>query len=295
MIMREVLKKFQHPFDPHLAIFHLDQVSNREVLFVKDLVGLIQSIGYAKYKLINEDDSTVFFRGQCKLYPEPLKAGLFRNCSKSTTIKRRLETLKSRIVEMKRIKAFTNFDDCIIEGLLQQYGIATSWLDVVDNLWIALWFACHRAISYNNELGYWTHYQRRIPRNESETEGFAYILLIKMPQSTLIRENTPPGLLKNKYAECIDLRCTIPSYYIRPHIQHGLLIRKLSSRGNVNSNMDDMLVGIIKIRLCDALQWLGDSGMLSASNLFMSPVLDRGFGELLKAERHLSFKFHRFS
>ncbi len=291
--MKEILKTFTHPFDHTLAEFQPTSVSNRGVLFVKDLVGFIQAVGYAKHKLINDNNSLVFFRGQCKLYPNSLSASLFRNCTKSNGVKKRLDAIKAYVAEMKKFKTFKDFDDSIIEGLLQQYGVATSWLDVVDNLWIALWFACHRAISYNNDLHSWCHYQRRVPNNESNLDRFAYVLLIQMPQGT--QETMVPGLLKSKQAECIDLRCAIPSYYIRPHIQHGLLIRKLSLRGRVFPKMDDMLVGIIKIRLCDALQWLGDSCMLSASNLFMSPVLDRGFGELLKAEQHLSFNFQQFS
>ncbi|GAA0468199.1 hypothetical protein Ade02nite_79030 [Paractinoplanes deccanensis] len=34
------------------------------------------------------------------------------------------------------------------EPLLQHYGIRTRWLDLVGNIWSALWFACHHFTTY---------------------------------------------------------------------------------------------------------------------------------------------------
>lgn len=44
----------------------------------------------------------------------------------------------------------------------------------------------------------------------------------------------------------------------------------------------DLIVGIAKIPVTKALQWIGDAELLSVSSLFPSPLFDAGYENLLK-------------
>ena len=45
-------------------------------------------------------------------------------------------------------------------------------LDVVDNVWVALWFACHTAHSYGKHDEY-LHFEKRVVRHTNPDESFA--------------------------------------------------------------------------------------------------------------------------
>ena len=50
-----------------------------------------------------------------------------------------------------------------IEGLLQHYGATTSFLDVVDNHWIALWMGLNQYVTTEQIDKYATYIERTIP------------------------------------------------------------------------------------------------------------------------------------
>jgi hypothetical protein len=56
----------------------------------------------------------------------------------------------------QQIKLFSH------EPLLQHYGLATTWIDLVDNIWVALWFACHKA-HISGKRSQYLHFEKRLP------------------------------------------------------------------------------------------------------------------------------------
>jgi FRG domain len=120
--------------------------------------------------------------------------------------------LMKLIVEASPI--FTQISSFSHEPLLQHYGLATTWIDLVDNIWVALWFACHKAHASGKRSQY-LHFETRLPGQTPD--DFAYILLIAVDSEP----GGAPGLLKGKSTELVDLRVTCPSIFLRPHAQPG--------------------------------------------------------------------------
>lgn len=90
------------------------------------------------------------------------------------------------------------------EPLLQHYGIHTRWLDLIDNVWIGLWFACHRAVTIGAKSEY-LHFEKR--SIASDSNPYAYVLLIQT--GPVSPDPMKPGLSVSKSARLIDLRVAI--------------------------------------------------------------------------------------
>ncbi|MDP9123357.1 MAG: FRG domain-containing protein, partial [Pseudomonadota bacterium] len=97
-----------------------------------------------------------------------------------------------------------------------------------------------------------------------------------------------PGRFRDARSETIDLRVAAPSHFVRPHAQHGLLVRKLSKAGNPVGDNWPLHVGTIRVRLEAALDWLGDATTLTAHSLFPPAYYDYGYRELLLGVRPTS-------
>lgn len=107
---------------------------------------LSQIAGYAKYRLAN--DGAVYFRGQAREHGE-MRPGLFRKVATSATADSRTRQLQDYIKQQVSSNNIfiNNTPDYAYEPILQHYGLKTRWIDLVDNIWNALWFACHTARS----------------------------------------------------------------------------------------------------------------------------------------------------
>lgn len=254
-----------------------------------------QLIGYAKF--INQSYGNVYYRGEAKLH-KSLIPSLFRqsaNISKSSEQinkiveeimldDRLMHTLKLSNSEKSSIKQ----KSCryIIEGMLQHYGIPTRFIDIVDNHWIALWMGLHR-IKTNKQICNYYHYEKRIltpydfinKSSIAENDVYQYILLIAIPHYTTKTLNGT--YISQDYAN-VDLRQALPSYFLRPHAQHGMIIRKIT-KGHLKEDFDlsESIVGILKIRIDRANDWLGSGALATQDNLFPPPAYDQGYDILL--------------
>lgn len=268
------LSQLKHEYGKHA----IDAESGLEVFDAPTSHSLIQAAGYLKYNLAKKRGQGVFFRGQSRLY-KTLSPTLLRGIKDgSLNVHRREllgELLESIAVEGSALRAVDS--DCH-EPLLQHYGIRTTWLDVVDNIWIALWFACHSARSVGWPEEY-LHFEKRIPNPRVDQE-YAYVLLLASAYSTPVPDM--PGRFKDDRSETIDLRTAVPSHFVRPHAQHGLLVRRLSNTGQPVSDQLPLHVGTIRVRLEAALDWLGDATTLTTHSLFPPAFYDYGYRELLR-------------
>jgi hypothetical protein len=101
-------------------------------------------------KFLKSDNGRVFFRGQDKTYTT-MTPSLFRTDKGIRKITQKV--MSDRVSEIKKFMDRLDCDACFVgktpdyayEPLLQQYGFRTRWIDCVDNIWIALWFATHEA------------------------------------------------------------------------------------------------------------------------------------------------------
>ena len=119
----------------------------------------------------------VFFRGQRTLY-EGLVPTLYRGISSQASKKNRDEAIKAYLQTVREEnEVLRNVNEYVREPLLQHYGIRTRWIDIVDNVWVALWFACHRACA-TGAFGEYLHFERRNPSSDNNESRYAYILLV---------------------------------------------------------------------------------------------------------------------
>ena len=132
------------------------------VYSIKSYHSLTQFIGYGKY--INNQWGNVYLRGQTSLYNGCLSPSLLRRkiiSGENQLVKEKAEAATSNTVKFSNINInhrfseykhqineslngtqhFTGWNKDIIEPLLQHYGIKTHWIDIVDNIWVALLYS----------------------------------------------------------------------------------------------------------------------------------------------------------
>jgi hypothetical protein len=163
----------------------------------------------------------------------------------------------------------------VVEPLLQHYGVSTRWLDVVDNVWIALWFACHEQVS-RDEFAF--HFRRSTVQEGPDAKAYIAVLDTGPLTSTHI-----PGYEINSEVRLVDLRYAVPSVFLRPHAQHGLLVAPRASKVGLVSLLPKV-VAYIEVGLADALDWLGSGAMLSTFVLFPPAVMDEGYRRLVDSQ-----------
>lgn len=261
------------------AEFVTDQASGQHVFHVLDPHALVQAAGYLKFKNGTDNSEGVFFRGETRLHGA-LSPALFRGVSTHAKQSKRIASLNRTLETVRENnKIFGRFAPEAHEAILQHYGLKTSWLDLVDNVWVALWFACHRAHTTGTS-GEYLHFERR--SLYKEPNGYVYILLIAADQGREAQKT--PGLYVGPNTELIDLRTAAPSIFLRPHSQHGLAFRVKGNRVMRPIDYQNQVRGIVRLSLADALTWLGEGRMLGTHALFPPPYYDRGYSILLKAD-----------
>ena len=261
------------------AKYVLDSASKQSVFHVFDPHALVQAAGYLKFKNGTAAEEGVFFRGETKLHGS-LSPTLFRGLSNQTSQSGRTRLLKKAMQELCGTNnIFSSFPNLAHEPLLQHYGLRTSWVDLVDNVWVALWFACHRAHA-TGPISQYLHFEKR--NVHKEPDAFAYILLVGADNGRLAHR--APGIYVGTNTELVDLRVAAPSIFLRPHSQHGLLFRVRGDHVKRPVDYGTQIRGILRISLADALAWLGAGQMLGVHALFPPPYYDRGYSILLGAE-----------
>ena len=276
-------------------------VKAEDVVEIRDFATFIQAIGKVHYLAANPQvkcgESSercrfrVFYRGQTRLYGKSHNSEVplaYRSEGSQDEINNRITESVARLKLLSPI-ADCGLSDAAIEGLMQQYGASSRWLDVVDNIWIALWFACHRAWSATDDAETkeakkhdrrsqvsYVHYERRVSEQEPCGKRFAYIVLLGVEEELKL---VSPGLYRSEKDELLNLRQALPSQFIRPHVQHGWLIRRKKDEDYVR-DLKDKILGTIKIPLSIALSWLGSSKAFEVSSVFPPPCFDTGWRDL---------------
>lgn len=213
------------------------------------------------FKFAHRDAYEVYFRGERRYHSSLLPALSRPECGCDE------ESLRKNIEEVKRTSMsneirLTTKDpeiDVVCEALLQHYGCKTHCLDAVDNLWVALWFGNNRFKEDNNKVII-------EPVNDDE---YQYIYAIAVPKNSA----------KNKVKK-MDLRTRLSSYCLRPHAQHGIIIK--NDNAQENYDLTNNICGIVEIKHSIAAKLLGEGELLTLKNLFPPKEEDKAYEELSK-------------
>jgi len=301
------------------------------ILHIQNPYVLSQIVGYAKL-LASERGKMVLLRGQSSLHNCKMLPSLYRTLKNDKKLNKRNEVIEhycDKVYRQFLVESNMNLNKSYFEPILQHYGINTRWIDLVDNIWIALWFAthtlyfmdrirdrkpiyakwepvddddCYRKLEFEERK---VHYRYRrvytgktwsIFKSTSIKEchnnsimnpvsRYAYILLLESG----MKPTEFSGLYVDEelQSNVVDLRCVCPSVFLRPHNQHGLLIRKIAQAHDSLNNYDyfeQFVVGILRVEIKDALKWLGDGFLLKPEFLFPSPFSDFMYRYLLEMD-----------
>ncbi len=244
--------------------------------------GLVRVLGYMKYSL---KDKWVLFRGQNRCYGS-LQPGIYR-------------AGKHPPAEVDGLmEAFLNeYRDAIgfdpkpahkvtTEPLLQHYGIRTRWVDLVDSIPYALFFATRKLQELDRRPGVYDYVE------SPDEQGVIYLVDCGYEQelrSVSVVERGQPQDVPGIWAEyegrqatgfqVCDLRRAKPSKALRPHAQHGWLCRPEVGE----QDLWYRVVLRIVVPTVQARRWLGEGDCTSAAALFPSPEDDFNFHRLLDA------------
>ena len=218
---------------------------------------LIQAVGYLKYTR----DGAVFFRGQTKQYGPGCPVPQASRPEKATSKQEIYRTLMlgaewedfsddEILLSARKPRGSNNLlaggiPLYVAEPLLQHYGLTTRWLDITDSLPYAMLFGLmdyselHRPSPPRPSGRFRSPLQSDEPRSAVmrnvavlpvDRAGYSYLYAI-MPgrvdwaTSAEFDRLGLRGLWAYEKAHLIDMRVAAPSIFLRPHAQHGLLVK----------------------------------------------------------------------
>lgn len=259
---------------------------------VESMHGLNQIIGHSKFN--NRNYGRVYYRGQCELYDQLLPS-LFRKCKRTAVFADLNKIIKSIYTDKKLANDLhvdaskKDISSIKVEGILQHYGLPTRYIDLVDNHWIALWMGNNRFEEKHIKNKYCHFVQREVlfedvaggiyslPMDNKYLYQYILLLALQYPKSNV------EGVSLSDNHIIVDLRQALPSVFLRPHAQHGLVARnKVPTEMSVNDyDMSPSVVCILRLRIDKVSSWLGNGLMLTQNNLFPPAGNDCGYDLLL--------------
>lgn len=276
-----------------VAMHHFDCGHSVPVYDVATCHALNQILGHVKYN--NRSYGNVYYRGECRLHSSLLPSIMRERRSphdhankphrlnphkRTSVISGLLRKICADEYLQETFRTLTTVNkQHILEGLLQHYGIPTRYVDLVDNHWVALWMGLHRCQKIN---GY-THYVRReipLPADKAQDDLYQYVLLLAFPYAESTQHD---GVrLSADFVE-VDLRQASPSFFIRPHAQHAIMVKRKPATLRDCSDYDlaQQVCAIFRIRVYRAAQWIGQGEMLSQDYMFPATAYDQGYERLL--------------
>ena len=204
----------------------------------------------------------VFLRGETRYFPNSVPS-LFRNAESES--KRRWAAYRLFLNKLKELRPKLEGSRWettkTLGAVLQHYGIRTPWLDVVRNIYTAVWFATHDfetrgsclvATPSEREHGYLSIYDAR-------AEGKAWLRIV-------------------------DLWGNDSSRHFRPHAQHGLSLAKQDDDGAPPGELDLEPYRIAHVCFPNSPKWTLCGHLFSSRFLFPAPEYDDSLKQLSRPE-----------
>lgn len=210
-------------------------------------VGVARLVGEA---MQDAGNGRVFLRGQVQPHNAMLPS-LFRgNSANPDTLRAAEQDLVERIRQTIHVGRFGRPN---LPALLQHYGFRTSWLDVVDNLFVAIWFA-------TNDLRPAADFSIVISPS-SEEHGWLYLIA---------------STAGSRQLQCVDLRTGHNPLSSRPLVQHGVSLARLDP---TEYDLRDFVVATVRF---PTRNLTATGSLFGGSVLFPPPADDHTLRLLVK-------------
>lgn len=200
---------------------HFDEDEYGNIVECSTYISLVRLLGYVKY----HSSSTVLVRGQSRCWGN-LNPSAIRTAPNNSDLHREaddfLVTFRNTLqVDLEEAQQHST------EPHLQHYGIRTRWLDVVDSLPHALYFAVFN--QYNSD----GRSRMILPQGGESSTDYGYLYLIDCDPDEARAPQTRGVWTTDSGLKICDLRRAKPSKALRPHSQHGYLIRGTDTELNL--------------------------------------------------------------
>lgn len=238
---------------------------------------LVRVVGYHWYR----NQNSVLLRGQNSCYGS-LEASAFR-ARDASRLRRHLDAF------LDDFRARSGYDATpeqrlSTEPLLQHYGIRTRWLDLVDSIPHALFFATHRLARSPFRPNTYTY----LPSPGGQ--GLLYIVDVGALRSYAFARQRAAGLFRTDWGGLVcDLRRAKPGLALRPHAQHGWLVRAPALQPDLWHRTLTRVYFDVRL----ALSWLQGAGSLEREALLPHPSWDEMYRSLLSPRISTIFDDHR--
>lgn len=237
----------------------LDGPDGRLRLQIQHPAGLVALVGYLKHQSRKgQHAGPILARGECEEHGSLVPA-LFREHPQHATQKLvRAEKLlekkvRAQLGEMKRFKEWH------ISAVLQHYGVRTTWVDLVDNLFVAVWFALNEPKGRNGQYRY-------VPSRRQT--GWIHLLSTSVDGHPKLRPR--------------DLRCEHFSLSLRPHAQHGWSVTRWTRDDWSDDSLDLVPYIVASVEIPNTTAYWRLSGfMFEQAFLFPPPEHDHTYRVLL--------------
>lgn len=238
----------------------VDHKKIRPHLLIKNPAVLATFAGYLKFQIRKRSDNSkeLFFRGQTKDYGEIIPSLLREgDHNKINLLKRAHFELVQKTRKLFRVKRFTNEDT---RKILPHYGIKSLGIDMVDNLFVAIWFASYDFIETKGK-------PKKFRTCVLNKNHFGWIYFFEVNKNAVV-----------------DLRQSHSSLSARLHCQHGLSFSGVSTNNwsTENKRCEQAIVATAKFPINKEFQ-LTDK-IFSPNYFFPNDKIDNTF-KLLKQKK----------
>lgn len=266
LIQQFVDKRFLKTKHPSLKLA-TNPNTNREYVYIDDLMLIVRFLGYIKFEYNRPNNRNhIFMRGQVCDY-EKMIPSLFRGKNLSPGEKeKRLRAFEKVKEEIHKLKKAARFKGELGGASLQHYGLKTPWLDLVDNIFIGIWFARNQMKCMEEDV-----YEIEKSQNE-----FGWIYLLKADYETKINSE---GICIGNETQWCDLRYHHRDLSLRPHFQHGIFIAK-STYSEENYDLQNSIVATIKF----PIHLKNDIQDVSPNHIFPEKQYDNTYKYLTEPE-----------
>ena len=230
--------------------------SRQQFLSLTHPVALARFVAFVKSRM-QAAGTDVFLRGQTADYPGMVPA-LFRTSSWEERL-HRLKAYQQGLDHLQRELGYLRFARENAGAVFQHYGLQTPWLDLVDNLYTALWFATHEHVDCDGQSYY---------RRSARPYGWIYLV-------ATAAAGVEPLI-------CVDLRKEQSSMNVRLQVQHGVSV---ASQGDLGEPIryDYALFVIARVRVPNDRRFSFEGTLAKSQFLFPPPALDESSRILLES------------